>query len=142
MGRIMAIDYGRKRVGISVTDPGRIIATGLDTIPSHQIFVFLKQYLSQEVVDLFVVGEPKQMDNTPSESHIFIEPFVKKLRKTFPDIPVRRHDERFTSKMASQALIDAGASRKQRQRKDLIDKVSATLILQSYLETEKNQRVS
>lgn len=140
MGRIMAIDYGRKRTGLAVTDPDRIIATGLDTVSSHLVFDFLRQYLNRESVDLFVVGEPRQMDNSPSESQVYTEPFVKKLKKTFPTVPVYRIDERFTSKMASQALIDAGAKRSDRQRKDLVDKISAVLILQLFMEKSLYQQ--
>ena len=133
MSRILAIDYGQKRVGLAVTDELKIIANSLTTVPSKDIFVFLKDYLSKENVECFVVGEPKQMNYTVSESAKFIEPFVKKLAKTFPDIPVERMDERFTSKMASQAILHSGLKKKARQNKALIDKVSATLILQSYL---------
>jgi len=133
MSRILAIDYGQKRVGLAVTDELKLIANSLATVPSKDIFVFLKDYLSKENVECFVVGEPKQMNYTVSESAKFIEPFVKKLAKTFPDIPVERMDERFTSKMASQAILHSGLKKKARQNKALIDKVSATLILQSYL---------
>ncbi|MCL2417531.1 MAG: Holliday junction resolvase RuvX [Bacteroidales bacterium] len=134
MGRILAIDYGQKRVGIAVTDELKIIANGLTTVASAEIFDFLKTYLSKESVELFLVGEPKQMDNTPSESSRFVEPFVKKLAQTFPDIPIKRTDERFTSKMAFQSMIDMGLKKKDRQNKATIDKISATIMLQSYLE--------
>ncbi|MDR0437254.1 MAG: Holliday junction resolvase RuvX [Bacteroidales bacterium] len=134
MGRILAIDYGQKRVGIAVTDELKIIANGLTTVPSAEIFDFLKTYLSKENVELFLVGEPKQMDNTPSESSKFVEPFVKKLAQTFPNIPIKRVDERFTSKMAFQSMIDMGLKKKDRQNKATIDKISATIMLQSYLE--------
>ncbi|MCD6112114.1 MAG: Holliday junction resolvase RuvX [Bacteroidales bacterium] len=133
MSRILAIDYGQKRVGLAVTDELKLIANSLATVPSKDIFVFLKDYLSKKNVECFVVGEPKQMNYTVSESAKFIEPFVKKLAKMFPDIPVERMDERFTSKMASQAILQSGLKKKARQNKALIDKVSATLILQSYL---------
>ncbi|HRY98612.1 MAG TPA: Holliday junction resolvase RuvX [Bacteroidales bacterium] len=136
MGRIMAIDYGRKRVGLAVTDELQLIATGLDTVPAHTIFDYLRDYLSRENVDLFVVGKPTRLDNTPSEAQVFTEPFVKKLRKLFPTVPVERIDERFTSGMASRAILEAGAKKKDRQRKDLIDKVSATIILQSFMESK------
>ncbi|MEI6347043.1 MAG: Holliday junction resolvase RuvX [Bacteroidota bacterium] len=135
MGRIVAIDYGQKRVGIAVTDPMRIIATGLTTVPSGKIFEFLKQYVNSETVDCFVVGLPKQMDATASESARFIEPFVKKLAKDFPTIQVERVDERFTSKMAFQTMVDSGLGKKDRQNKALVDTISATIILQSYLES-------
>ncbi len=134
MGRILAIDYGQKRVGIAVTDELKIIANGLTTVPSAEIFDFLKTYLSKETVELFLVGEPKQMDNTPSESSKYIEPFVRKLAQTFPNIPIKRVDERFTSKMAFQSMIDMGLKKKDRQNKATIDKISATIMLQSYLE--------
>lgn len=135
MARILAIDYGKKRVGIAVTDELQIIATGLTTVRAHDIIDFLKQYTSEENVERFVVGEPKQMDNTESESAKYIKPFLNRLRKVFPEIPVERMDERFTSKLAKQAMIDGGLRKKQRQNKATVDKVSATIILQSYLET-------
>lgn len=133
MGRIMAIDYGRKRTGLAVTDPERIIATGLTTVETPQLLAFLKDYCRCEQVDVFVVGEAKHLNNTPSESAQYIEPFVKQLAETFPDKPVRRIDERFTSKIAFQAMIDGGLKKKQRQNKALIDTISATVILQDYM---------
>lgn len=133
MGRILAIDFGEKKTGIAVTDELKIIASGLTTIATKNIFSFLTEYLKTENVELFVVGEPKQMNNKPSESEQFIAPFVKKLSQTFPKIPIKRMDERFTSKMAFQSMIDSGLSKKQRQNKKLIDEISATIILQSYL---------
>ncbi len=135
MGRIMAIDYGQKRVGIAVTDPLRIIANGLTTVPSGKIFDFLKQYMQKETVDVVVIGLPMQMNATPSESTRFIEPFVKKLKKEYPNLMIERVDERFTSKMAFQTMIDSGISKKDRQNKSLVDTISATIILQSYLES-------
>lgn len=137
MGRILAIDYGQKRVGLAVTDELRIIATALTTVHSKDVIRFLKDYLQTEKVDCFVVGEPRQMNNTISDSAKFIEPFVKKLKKEFPDISVERYDERFTSKIAAQTMVSAGLKKKDRQNKALIDKVSAVLILQSYLDSEK-----
>lgn len=137
MARILAIDYGLKRCGIAVTDEMQIIASGLDTITTKEIFSFLSTYLKNENVETFVVGEPKQMDNTASESHEIIETFVSKLKTTFPKIPVERVDERFTSKMAFQSMIDGGLKKKKRQNKALIDQVSATIILQSYMD-QKN----
>ena len=133
MGRILAIDYGLKRTGIAVTDELQIIASGLTTVDSKELLLFLQDYVANETVDLFLVGEPKQMDNTPSESEFLIAPFLKKLTHLFPNIPVKRVDERFTSKMAFQTMIDSGLKKKQRKNKDLIDEISATLILQSYL---------
>ncbi|MDR2410002.1 MAG: Holliday junction resolvase RuvX [Bacteroidales bacterium] len=135
MGRILAIDYGMKRVGIAVTDTLQIIATGLTTVSVEEIFSFLKAYVEKECVDFFIVGEPKQMDYTNSNASKYIEPFVKKLEKEFPAIPVKRADERFTSKMAFQTMIDAGLNKKKRQNKALIDTISATIILQSYMES-------
>jgi len=134
LARILAIDYGIKRCGIAVTDELQIIASGLDTIATKEIFSFLTTYLKEENVETFVVGEPKQMDNTVSESHELIETFVAKLKTTFPKIPVERVDERFTSKMAFQSMIDSGLKKKQRRNKGLIDEISATIILQSYMQ--------
>ncbi len=141
MGRILAIDYGQKRVGIAVTDDNQLIATGLQTIPTGELFDFLKTYLSKENVVLFVVGLPKQMDNTPSDSTKYITPFLKKLQSIYPQIPIKRVDERFTSQMAFQTMIDAGLKKKARQNKALVDTISATIILQSYMESaEFNQQ--
>lgn len=138
MGRILAIDYGRKRTGIAVTDPMQIIASGLKTIASGEIFTFLHDYCKKEPVEVFVVGYARQMDNSDSESMAYIRPFSEKLKKEFPGIPVEMVDERFTSKMALQTLIDGGAKKKQRQDKALLDTISATIILQSYLQ-QKNR---
>jgi putative Holliday junction resolvase len=129
----MAIDYGQKRVGLAVTDEGQIIATALDTVHVKDIFQYLKQYIGKENVSSFVVGDPKQLDNTPSESVRFVDPFVKKLRKEFPEIKVERYDERFTSKMAFQSMIDMGMKKKDRRDKANIDKISAVILLQSYM---------
>ncbi len=133
MGRILAIDYGKVRTGIAVTDELQIIASGLTTVPSKELITFLKDYISKENVELFLVGEPKQMDNSPSESEALIVPFLEKLSKAFPKTPITRVDERFTSKMAFQTMIDSGLKKKQRKNKALVDEISATLILQSYL---------
>ena len=138
MGRILAIDYGRKRTGIAVTDPLQIIATGLVTLPTAEVMTFLESYLSKETVDEFVVGYPRRMNNLPSEAVKYIEPFIDKLKRKFPDKKVVEADERFTSKMAMQTMIMAGAGKKTRQDKALIDKISATIILQSYLEMKGN----
>ena len=137
MARILAIDYGKKRTGIAVTDELQLIASGLTTIDTASFFFYLEDYLNNEDVELFLVGEPKQMNNTPSESEALIQPFIKKLEQQFPHIPIRRVDERFTSKMAFQTMIDSGLKKKQRQNKALIDEISATIILQSYLYTLK-----
>lgn len=133
MGRILAIDYGKVRTGIAVTDELQIIASGLTTVATKALIAFLKDYVTKENVELFLVGEPKQLNNTPSESEALISPFLEKLYKAFPGIPVKRVDERFTSKMAFQTMIDSGLNKKQRKNKALIDEISATLILQSYL---------
>lgn len=133
MGRIIAIDYGTKRTGLAVTDPMQIIASGLTTVETKELIQYLKTYTEEEKVEKFVVGEPKQMNNTASESEIHIQKFLEKLIKEFPNIPVVRVDERFTSKMAFQTMIDSGLKKKQRQNKALVDEISATLILQSYL---------
>ena len=136
MGRILAIDYGIKRTGIAVTDPERIIATGLTIVATPTLLLFLKDYCQKESVDIFLVGQPKHMDNTPSESARIIEPFVQQLAAAFPDKQIARIDERFTSKMAFQAMIDGGLKKKQRQNKGMIDQVSATIMLQDFLRTQ------
>tara|TARA_B100000787_G_scaffold38951_1_gene27582 strand:- start:25 stop:435 length:411 start_codon:yes stop_codon:yes gene_type:complete len=133
LGRILAIDYGKKRTGIAITDEMQIIASGLTTIDTKDIFIFLKKYISNEKVDLFLVGKPKQMNNSDSESEELIVPFLKKLEKQIPQIPMLRVDERFTSKMAFQTMIDSGLNKTQRKNKALVDEISATIILQSYL---------
>ena len=133
MGRILAFDYGTKRIGIAVTDPLQLIASGLKTVETSEILPFLKAYCTDEEVVLFVVGLPKQMNNLPSESEQFIKSFIRNLKRTFPEIPIKRADERFTSKMALQSMIDSGIKKKQRQNKAMVDEISATLILQSYL---------
>ena len=134
MARILAIDFGQKRVGLAVTDELQIIATALTTIPAGEVLVFLKEYTSRNPVECFVVGEPKQMNNTASESSKYIEPFILRLKKEFPLIPIERIDERFTSMMATQAIRDSGAKKKVRMDKSLVDTVSAVIILQSFLE--------
>lgn len=137
MGRIVAIDYGQKRVGIAVTDELQIIATGLTTVHVSEVFAFLKDYLKRENVEKFVVGQPMQMNYTASDAQRFTEPFVKQLIKQFPEIPVDRADERFTSKLAHDAILTAGLKKKDRQNKALVDTVSATIMLQSYLQIKK-----
>jgi len=133
MARILAIDYGKKRTGIAVTDELQLIASGLKTVPTEEIYTFLKEYTAKESVELFLVGEPKQMDYTASESEALIMPFIEKIKKLFPKIPIERVDERFTSKIAFQSMIDSGLKKKQRQNKALLDEISATIILQTYL---------
>lgn len=134
MARLMAFDYGTRRIGIAVTDPLQIIATGLSTIHPKDVIDFLTRYLLTEEVELFIVGEPRQMDGTPSQSMQHVKGFITTLKKKFPAIPVSTIDERFTSKMASSAIAQAGLKKTERQKKELIDTVSATLILQSYLD--------
>jgi putative Holliday junction resolvase len=133
MGRILAFDFGTKRVGIAVTDELQLIASGLKTVETKDVFTFLSDFLKKEKVSLFVVGEPKQMNNLPSESEIYIKDFIKDLTEKFPEIPIERVDERFTSKMAVQTMVSAGFKKKYRQDKSLIDQISATIILQTYL---------
>ena len=133
MGRILAIDYGTKRTGIAVTDELQIIASGLTTVASEKLMAFLKDYITKEKVELFVIGEPKQLNNEASESEASIKLFIAQLTKTIPNISIVRIDERFTSKMAFQTMIDSGLKKNQRKNKALVDEISATLILQSYL---------
>ena len=133
MGRLLAIDYGSKRTGIAVTDEMQIIASGLTTVDTKTLMDFLKSYTTKESVNLILIGLPKQMNNELSESEPLILKFIKRLTKELPDIPIQRVDERFTSKMAFQTMIDSGLNKKQRKNKALVDEISATLILQSYL---------
>ena len=133
MPRILAIDYGQKRTGLAVTDELQIIASGLTTIPSNTAIDFLKDYFAKEKVEAVLIGEPKQMNGQPSESASIIKGFVTHFTNHFPDMKVIRVDERFTSKMAFQTMIDSGLSKKQRQNKGLIDEISATIMLQDYL---------
>ena len=140
MGRIVAIDYGTKRVGIAVSDELQIIAGSLGTVHSSEIINFLKKYALQEKIDCFVIGEPKQMNNSFSESEKFIKSFIKKLMVEFPQIPIERYDERFTSKIAGQVMLDAGLNKKQRKNKEMLDSISATLILQSFMEFKNIKR--
>ncbi|MEO6882895.1 MAG: Holliday junction resolvase RuvX [Bacteroidia bacterium] len=142
MARIVAIDYGTKRVGIAVTDEFQLIATALTTVHATEILDFLNQYLKTEKVECIVVGEPKQMDNTPSQSAQAVELFIKQLKKKFPEMPIERMDERFTSKMALKTMIDGGSSKKDRRNKETIDKISATIILQSYMELKTLKNAS
>jgi len=133
MSKILAFDYGTVRIGLAETDDLKMMAFGLDTVPTKEIFSYLNNYLKNNTVDEFVIGEPKQMDGTPSESEIFILEFIKKLQKTYHHIPIKRFDERFTSKMAFDTMIASGIGKKKRQNKGLVDKISATIILQEYL---------
>ena len=133
MARILAIDYGVKRTGIAVTDELQIIASGLITVKTGELIKFLIDYTNREQVELFIVGLPKQMNNSDSESEKHILSFLKQLKKSLPKIPIKRIDERFTSKIAFQTMIDSGLKKKQRRNKGLVDEISATIILQSYL---------
>jgi len=141
MGRVLAIDFGRKRCGIAVTDPLGMIASPLTTIRTHELIGFLKKYIAEEDVECLVVGEPMQMDATASEAEQFIAPFIKQAGKELPGLRIERIDERFTSVLASRAILDSGLGKKARQDKSLVDKVSAAIILQTYLEMqEKNKK--
>jgi len=133
MGRILAIDYGLKRTGIAVTDPLQIIASGLTTIESLQLIPFLKNYFSKEQVDKIVVGEPRNLNNSSTDATALVEKAIRQIESSFPSIPIIRIDERFTSKMASRAMIDMGMKKKQRQNKGLVDEIAATILLQGYL---------
>ncbi|MBD79802.1 MAG: Holliday junction resolvase RuvX [Crocinitomicaceae bacterium] len=135
MARILAIDYGTKRVGLAVTDPMQMIASGLTTVKSTEAFDFIKKYCEEERVESIVIGEPKTLDNKPAELELQIGQFVNRIKKWSPKMPVYRVDERFTSSLAMQSLIDGGVKKKQRRKKELLDEVSATIILQSYLES-------
>jgi len=137
MARILSIDYGLKRTGIAVTDDFQIIASGLTTIPSTDIIPFLKTYFSKENVETVLIGEPKQMNGLPSESSEIIEKFIAQFHTEFPNMKMERVDERFTSKMAFQTMIDSGLKKKQRQNKALIDEIAATILLQDYLNYKK-----
>jgi putative Holliday junction resolvase len=139
LGRILALDYGQKRTGIAVTDPLQMIANSLTTVSSSDVISFLLKYLANEKVDSFVVGYPRQMNNTLSESVKYIDPFIALLKKTFPGKEVFLMDERFTSKIAFQTMIAGGVKKKDRQNKALVDAISATIILQSFLEYKENE---
>lgn len=139
MGRIVALDYGRKRTGIAATDPMQIIANSISTVPSSEVISFLLSYAEKEKIDAFVVGYPRQMNNSPSEAVKYIDPFIAVLKKTFPGKEVHLMDERFTSKIAQQTIISGGVKKKKRQNKALMDAVSAAIILQSYLEYRTNR---
>lgn len=137
MGRILGIDYGRKRCGIAVTDPLKIIANGLTTVPSHTLIEFLQDYTKKESVEKIIVGLPKQLNGNPSESMNYITPFLNRLRKVLPDIPVEMYDERFTSTLAHKAMLDGGMKKKDRQNKEIVDTIAASIILNDYLQSNK-----
>lgn len=134
MPRILAIDYGLKRTGIAVTDPLKIIATGLTTVETQKLFPFLREYFAKEEVELIIIGEPLNLDDSATHATPLVKKAIDKLKRDFPKIPVRKVDERFTSKMASRAMIDMGLKKKQRQNKALVDEIAATIMLQEYLQ--------
>ncbi len=140
MARILSIDYGKKRTGLAVTDPLQIIAGGLVTVSTSELFDFLNGYVSKEPVERIVIGEPKQSDGSPSENMARVTQFVNRWKKARPDIPIEFYDERFTSVLAHRAMIDGGLGKKRRQDKALVDEVSATIILQSYLESVRRKK--
>ena len=135
MARILSIDYGKKRTGIAVTDPMKIIANGLTTVPTHELVGFLKNYFQKEAVEKVIIGLPKQMNNQPSENMRYIEPFVAQFKKLFPDIPIEYFDERFTSALAHRSMLEGGLKKKDRRNKELVDEISAVIILQGYMES-------
>jgi putative Holliday junction resolvase len=133
MARIISIDYGKKRTGLAVTDPLQIIATGLTTVETPKLFKFLKEYFAKEPVELIIMGEPKNWDDTDTHATPLVKEAVERLKRQFPTIPVKMWDERYTSKMAFQAMIEMGMKKKQRQNKALVDEIAATIMLQEYL---------
>lgn len=135
MSRILAIDYGKKRTGIAVTDPLKMIASGLTTVPTHELIPFLKKYFIKEPVEKIVIGYPKNLDGSATDATTLVEEGIRILRKNFPDVPILKIDERFTSKIASQSILASGVNKKQRQNKALTDEVSATILLQDYLQS-------
>ena len=139
MGRIMGIDYGRKRTGVAVTDTLKIVAGNLATVPTHTLLQFIKDYIAKEEVERIVVGQPSQLNGEPSESMRYITPFVNRLKKELPDVPVVMYDERFTSAIAHQAMIDGGMKKSDRRDKSRVDAIAATIILNDYLQSIYNQ---
>jgi len=133
MSRILSIDYGGKRTGLAVTDPLQIIATGLTTVESKQLIPFLKDYFAKEEVELIIIGEPKNWDDTDTHATPLVEKIIKQLEKNFPKIPIKRVDERYTSKMAKDAMLEMGLKKMQRRNKKLVDEIAATILLQEYL---------
>ena len=140
MGRILGIDYGRKRTGVAVTDPLQIVAGNLATVPTHTLMQFIKDYMSREQVELIVIGQPTQLNGEPSESMKYIMPFVNRLRKEMPDMPIVMYDERFTSTIAHQAMIDGGMKKSDRRDKARVDAIAATIILNDYLQSKHHQQ--
>lgn len=140
MGRILALDYGKKRVGVAVSDPQKIIANKLATVATHTLWDFLKTYMINEQVEEVVVGYPLQMNNTASEAVVYINPFLKKFKEKYPDVRLEVVDERFTSKMAARTMIEGGVKKMARRNKELVDAISATIILQSYMEQKRHRQ--
>ena len=136
MGRTLAIDFGRKRTGIAVTDTLKIVANGLTTIPTHTLTDFLQDYVKREPVELIVVGLPRRLDGTPSESMKWIEPFLNRLKKIMPDMPVVMYDERFTSTLAHKAMLDGGMKKSDRRNKAIVDTIAASVVLNDYLQSK------
>ncbi len=139
MGRILGIDYGRKRTGVAVTDPLQIVAGNLTTVPTHTLMQFIKDYIARETVDRIVIGQPSQLNGEPSESMKYITPFVNRLRKELPQMPIVMYDERFTSTIAHQAMIAGGMKKSDRRDKSRVDAIAATIILNDYLHSRYNQ---
>lgn len=139
MGRILGIDYGRKRCGLAVTDPLKIVAGNLATVPTHTLMQFIKDYITHEAVELIVIGQPTQLNGEPSESMKYIAPFVNRLNRELPDMPVTMYDERFTSTIAHQAMIAGGMKKSDRRDKSRVDAIAATIILNDYLQSKYNQ---
>lgn len=140
MARILSIDYGKKRTGLAVTDPLKIIAGGLTTVPTHELYQFLKDYLSREEVECIVIGEPRQMNGEPSENLQRVQQFVNHWKKNHPQIPIVFYDERFTSVLAHKAMLDSGMKKMARRNKAIVDEISATILLQNYMESVRNMR--
>jgi len=138
MARILGIDYGRKRTGVAVTDPLQIVAGAIGTLPTHTLLQFIKDYVAREEVELIVIGQPTQLNGEPSESMRYITPFVNSLRKQLPDMPIVMYDERFTSTIAHQAMIDGGMKKSERREKGRVDSIAATIILNDYLTSRNN----
>ena len=134
MPRILSIDYGLKRTGLAVTDPLQIIATGLTTVESKQLIPFLKDYFAREEVELIIIGEPKNWDDTDTHATPLVEKFIKRLQKSFPNIPIKKVDERYTSKLAKDAMLEMGLKKMQRRNKKLVDEIAATIMLQEYMQ--------
>lgn len=139
MARILSIDYGKRRTGLAVTDPLQIIANGLVTVATSDLFSFLRDYISHEDVEKIIIGEPKQTNGCPSENFSRVKQFICRWKKAYPNIPIELYDERFTSVLAHRAMIDGGLHKKARQNKALVDEISATIILQSYMESKRNK---